>query len=219
MLSRCEGALAEGGEVDVAALGFWKAVAAIKRHPEWVDDLGRRVGEIDRQAFERWALLKVPARWGTLLMVSGTLLGLLLIGLAYGYEGFGQAALLLIGTGVIMVTTHGLAHLLVGSLQGMTITDWFIGSIKQPQPGVKVDYDSYLRVPAGQRAWMHASGAILTKLVPLVGLGAGLAMNADAWALWLLALVAVAQVVTDIAWSTKASDWKKFKRERRFARS
>jgi hypothetical protein len=150
-------------------------------------------------------------------MVAATLVGLTLIGLAYGLTGFGQAAALLVGVGILSVSTHSLAHLLVGTRQGMRFTHWFIGRWIQPYPGVKVDYESYLRVPPQQRALMHASGAIVTKLVFVVGLGAGWAMEADPWVLWLLVILTVVAAVTDVLWSTKVSDWKKYRRERALA--
>jgi hypothetical protein len=65
---------------------------------------------------------------------------------------------------------------------------------------------------------MHASGAIFSKLVPLVGLGIGWAMDAPTWSLLALGVLAVVQIVTDVLWSTKSSDWKKFNREMRLAR-
>ncbi|MDP3984402.1 MAG: hypothetical protein Q8Q52_05255 [Acidimicrobiia bacterium] len=213
ILSRCEQVLAAGGEIDLAGLGFWKAVTGIKRQPEWVDDYAERVGRIDREAFERWALVKVGVGGGTAVMVVGTIVGLVLIGLAYGYDGFLQAGSLLVGTGILLVTTHGLAHQIVGAAQGMRFSHWFVGTITRPQPGVKIDYATYLRVPPLGRAWMHASGAITTKFIPLVGLGAGWAMDADVWVLGLLALLTVVQIATDVLWSTKASDWKKYRRE------
>ena len=81
----------------------------------------------------------------------------------------------LLGFGIILVTTHGLTHLAVGTLMGMRFTHWFVGKLTQPQPGVKLDYATYLRAPATSRAWMHASGAIVTKLMPFVFLGAAIA--------------------------------------------
>jgi hypothetical protein len=217
VLARSEQALATGGKVDLGETGFWNAVGAIKRNLGLVDAFAERVARIDREAFLRSALVKLRALPGTIVMIAGTIAGLVSIGLAYQSAGLGQAALLLIGTGILMVTTHGLAHELVGAIQGMRFTHWFIYSIRVPQPGVKVDYATYLRVPASRRAWMHASGAIVTKLMPLVGLGAGVAMGAASWALWFLAVLTAFQVVTDILWSTRASDWKKFMRERRLA--
>lgn len=218
VLDAAEEALAREASVDLGELGFWKVVGWLKRHPDLVEPYGRRVAAIDREAFERWVLLHVPLPVGTGIMVAMTVVGLVLIGLAYGYQGWPQTIALLVGTGIILVTTHGLTHLIVGSLQGMRFTHWFVGSIKFPAPGVKVDYSTYLRVPPGRRAWMHASAPIVTKFIPLVSLGAGLAMGAEYWVVWLLIVLTVVQVITDIIWSTKSSDWKKFRRERALAR-
>lgn len=216
-LDEAEAALAGGGPVDLAGLGFWKAVGFVKRHPELVDEYGPRIARIDREAFERWAVMRTSLAVGTTLMVVATIIGLVLIGLAYGFTGWGQAIALGVGVGILLVSTHSLAHQLVGSLQGMRFTHWFIGKWIQPYPGVKVDYDSYLRVPPEQRALMHASGAIVTKLVPVVGLGAAWAMGAEPWVLWVLVILTLVGVVTDVFWSTKVSDWKKYKRERALA--
>jgi len=101
----------------------------------------------------------------------------------------------------------------------MRFTHWFIASMRRPTPGVKVDYATYLRVPAKKRAWMHGSGAIVTKVIPFVSLGAGWAMGASGWTIAILGLVAVGQIITDIIWSTKTSDWKKFRREMALADS
>src|SRR5690606_23907546 len=112
---------------------------------------------------------------------------------------------------------RSLGHVAVGRAFGMRFTDWYIGSITRPQPGVKVDYATYIVTPARQRAWMHAAGAIVTKLVPfaLVPLAraASLPRRSRA-ALWLLGL---RQIATDGLWSVGASDWKQFRREMRHA--
>lgn len=219
-LSEAERFLAAGGKVDLGQLGFWKAVNAVKQNPDdLVEEFADRIGGIEREAFERAVLLKVPVAIGTALTIVGTLVGLFLIGWAYQFTSVSQAVLLLVGTGVLLVTTHGLAHLVVGSVQGMTFTHWFVATLRRPTPGVKVDYSTYLRVPAVKRAWMHASGAITTKVMPFVALGAGWAMDAPGWVMAILSVVAIAQIVTDIAWSTKSSDWMKFRREMSFSRS
>jgi hypothetical protein len=208
-----------GDEIDLARSGFWKAVAAVKRNPDWVDGMADRIGLIDRTAFERWAWIKMPVAVGTTFALLATAAGLWLIGLSYGGSPLTQAILLLVGTGIMMVSTHGLAHLAVGRWQGMRFSHWFVGTIGRPQPGVKVDYASYLRVPPARRAWMHAAGAMTTKFIPLIGLGAGWAMGAAAWVMVLLAVVTVGQIFFDIIWSTKKSDWKKFHREMEFVPS
>lgn len=219
VLSEAESSLSSGDQVDLGKLGFWKAVNAVKQDPELVGEFASRIGTVERAAFERTALLKVPVAVGSALMIVGTGIGLFLIGWAYQLTSAAQAVALLIGTGILLVTTHGLGHLVVGLAQGMKFTHWFIASFRRPTPGVKVDYDSYLRVPAAKRAWMHASGAITTKLIPFVALGAGWAMNAPGWAIAILGVVAIGQIIIDIAWSTKTSDWMKFRREMSFSRS
>lgn len=204
----------EGG--GLGGTGFWKLVSAVKRDPEldrFVDD----VADIDQQAFRNWALLTVPLALGTSLMVFGTVVGLALVTLAYQVEGVWSGVWILVGTGVLLVTTHGLAHLVVGTAVGIEFTYWFIGKISQPQPGVKTDYATYLRTPARSRAWMHAAGAIATKLIPFLMIGAALAAGVPAWATWALVAVGVVTLITDVLWSTKASDWKKFQREMAFA--
>ena len=196
--------------------GFWKLVGEIKRDSSldrYIDD----VAEIDQKAFENWVFLKVPLFAGTALMIFGTLVGLFAIGLTYGATELWAGIWLIVGTGVLIVTTHGLAHLVVGAAVGIKFTSWFIGTIGRPQPGVKTDYASYLRTPSRSRAWMHASGAIVSKLVPFLMIGAGWAADAPVWSIVVLTAIGVIQIVTDILWSTTASDWKKFRREMKIA--
>ena len=212
-LRRCEEALGRGENLDLSAAGFWKAVAAIKRQPEAVERFAERVAAIDRAAFEQWAWLKVSVPVGTTVMTAGTLAGLGLVGAAYALPSPWNGLVLLAATGALETTTHGLAHLVVGRLGGMWFSHWFVAGLGRPQPGVKLDYASYLRAPARRRAWMHASGAMVTKLVPFIMLGPALAMQAPGWTVAALAALGVGQVVTDALWSVRSSDWKKFRRE------
>ena len=218
ILTIAEAALASGGKVDLGPLGFWKAVTAVKKHPEMVEAFADRIGLIDREAFERWALLKIPAGVGTALATVATAGGLTLIWWATGLDGASQGIALLVGTGVVLTATHGLAHWVVARAQGMRVISWFVGTIRRPTPGIKIDYATYLRTPARQRAWMHASGAIVSKVIPFISIGAGWVMDAPTWALVALGVLGVVQIVTDVLWSTKASDWKKFSRENALAR-
>ncbi len=198
--------------------GFWKAVAAVKADPALIEANADRIGVIDSIAFRNWALLTVPLWIGNLVMIGGALFGLALIAWAYSLEGTAAAIAFLVGFGAILVTTHSLGHLVTGAFLGIRFTRWFVGSIRRPQPGVKVDYASYLRVPARSRAWMHASGAIVTKIVPFALIGAALAAGVPSWVVWVLIAVGIGQLVTDFLWSTKASDWKKYRREMAYTR-
>jgi hypothetical protein len=199
--------------------GFWRAVAAVKADPVLIEVHADRIGVIDSTAFRNWALMTVPLWIGNLVMIGGTLLGLALVGWSYALGGTGAAIAFLLGFGAILVTTHSLGHLLVGALLGIRFTRWFIGTFRRPQPGVKLDYASYLRAPARSRAWMHASGAVVTKIVPFALIGAALAAAVPSWVIWVLLVVGFGQIATDVLWSTKASDWKKYLREMTFAQS
>ena len=166
---------------------------------------------------ERWALLTVPLWLGTAAAAAGTLAGLALVWLAYYASEPWNAVSLLAGAGVLQLSTHGPAHLAAGRLAGIRFTHWFVGSLKQIQPGVKTDYASYLAATPKGRAWMHASGAVMTKIVPFALIPAGLVAGVPSWAVILLAASGALSIFTDIVWSTRVSDWKKFRREMKAA--
>ena len=210
-IDQAEAALDAG--LGLRGTGFWKAVDAVKQDPVLVDDFADRMAAIDRRSFESWAFFTLPAAVGTALMTLGTVVGLVLVLWAYSATNPWDGVLLLVGTGITLVTTHGLAHLIVGAASGMTFTHWFIGTIARPQPGVKVDYRTYLRTPAKARARMHASGAVVTKAIPFLALGPAFVIPTPWWTTTLLILIGIAQIATDVLWSTKASDWKKYQRE------
>ena len=197
--------------------GFWGAVGSVKRQPELVDRYADRIAAIDDAAHRNWAMLIIPLWLGTSVAVFVVLGGLALVWWAYYLDGTAATVSFLAGAGVLIGATHGLGHLVVGRLLGMRFEYWFIGEIRQPQPGVKLDYAAYLRTSAPRRAWMHASGALTTKIIPFLLIGAAVAAGLPSWVPWLLAGLGVAMVLTDVLWSTEESDWKRFKREMRFA--
>lgn len=197
--------------------GFWTAVNRVKENPELADRYADRIAAIDQRAFQQWALVTVPVWVGTTLMVVATLVALGLVWWAYPLEGMGAVVVFYLGLGILLVTTHGLAHLVTGAVSGIRFTRWFIASVTRPQPGVKVEYSSYLRTRPQRRAWMHASGAIVTKLTPFALLGAAIAADLPDWAVWTVVGIGVVAIITDVVWSTKKSDWKRFRREMEFA--
>jgi hypothetical protein len=61
---------------------------------------------------------------------------------------------------------------------------------------------------------MHASGAIVTKAIPFLLIPAALLMPAiPTWVPIVLLALGIVQIVTDVVWSTRASDWAKYRRE------
>jgi hypothetical protein len=217
-LAACELELQAGRTPDLRALGFWRAVAAVKRNPELVDRYAPRIATIDRAAFRRRVRLAFPVALGVILLDLGLFGGLLLLGIAIVVDHPWREIIVLVAAGALDVTTHGLAHLAVGTFVGIDFTDWFVDLPKRPQPGFKIDYASYLRASPRRRAWMHAAGAIATKLVPFLVIPYAVAIGTETWALLALLALGVVQIVSDLLYSVKASDWKKFRREMRLAR-
>ena len=77
---------------------------------------------------------------------------------------------------------------------------------------------TYLRSGPAARAVMHASGAVVTKLVPFVLVPVARAGGQPRWVVWTLLAVGAGQIVTDAVFSTRSSDWKKVRRELRAAK-
>ena len=209
----------EAGRVpDLRTLGFWRAVAAVKRRRELVDRYADRIAAIDRQSFRRRVRMTFPVTVGVIALDLGLLGGIALLVLATGADHPWRDLLVLVAAGALDVTTHGMSHLAVGSFVGIDFTDWFIDLPKRPQPGFKIEYASYLRASPRKRAWMHAAGAIATKVTPFLVILYAVAIGTAPWAVLVLVALGVVQIVTDLVFSVKTSDWKKFRREMRLAR-
>ena len=216
VLARAEAAIAAGHQPDMRQ--FWRAVAAVKRDPALIDRFADRIGAVDAAAFASWAPIRVPLWLGTTLLSMGTVAGLILVALTYSLVEPWNGLALIAGTVALAVTVHGLTHLIVGTIAGIRFIAWF-ATMRRPQPGLKTDYASYLRTPARGRAWMHASGAIATKLVPFLVLPVGPIAGAPWWASVFVLAFGIGQLATDLLWSVKSSDWKKFRREISIARA
>lgn len=202
-----------------SALGpvFWRAVAAVKKRPELVERYADRIGRIDRASFERRVALRVPVAVGLAVDLVGLAIGAALVAVAGSVAAPWRELVFLAGVAAVLVVTHTLSHWIVGTFAGIRFTHAFVVPPKRPQPGFKMDYASYLRTPARARAWMHAAGAIVTKLVPFAAVPFAVSGGLAPWVVWLLLVIGVVQLVTDVVWSVRASDWKKFRREMRFA--
>ncbi len=203
----------------LAGTGFWAAVATVKMDGELVDRYADRIAAIDQDAFAQWALLTLPKVVGTSLALLGTGAGLVLVGASYSLDGLVAVASFYLGFGALLVSTHALAHLIVGQILGIQFTRWFVASLARPQPGVKIDYATYLRAPASRRAWMHASGALVTKIIPFALIGGAVAAGLPTWAVLGLVVIGTAMIITDVLWSTTSSDWMKYRREMKFAQT
>ncbi len=217
--ARIEAAV-DAGDADLGALGFWKLVAKVKVDPMLSHHWAEQVGRIDRKAFEERVRLRFPVWFGNIVLLFGTLVGAgaVVVSLNAPERAVAGAALVVAAV-AWSVSLHCLAHWVTGRLAGIRFTSYFLGGPFPPRPGLKTDYSTYLRAGPGQRAWMHASGALATKAAPFVALAFWWATDAPGWAAWAVAGIGVLQIVTDVLFSTKSSDWKKVRRERRVARA
>jgi hypothetical protein len=212
-------AAVDAGQTDLRALGFWRLLAKVKADPVLAHHWAEQAGRIDRKAFEARALLRVPVWFGNALLLVGTLAGAVAVAIALTTDSETLAGLALVFAALDWSATfHAPAHWLVGRAVGMRFVAYFIRDLIPPFPGVKIDYATYLRVAPEARAWMHASGAIASKIAPFLALVFWPASDALGWAAWAIAGYGVLIIGTDVFISTRTSDWKRFRREMRIAR-
>jgi hypothetical protein len=217
-LDRIEAAVA-AGTTDLRSLGFWTIVRQVKLDRALVEEHADQIGRIDTTAFRAGVRLRVPVWLGNTLLVAGTIVGALAVGAAFVWQTPVWKGVALVAAGAIWsLSLHSPTHWLVGYMIGIRWTDYFLGGPPPPRPGLKSDYGTYLRADPDSRAWMHASGAIATKLAPFLALACWPASGAPWWAAAALAAIGLLEITTDVVLSTKSSDWKKFRREKALAR-
>ena len=217
--ARIEAAV-EAGESDLSKLGFWRALRVVKLDPALSEHWADTAGRIDRKAFENGVKRRFPVLFGNLVLLAETLLGAAAIVLAMRTSNSTLAGLALVAAAIAWsVSLHCLAHWLFGRLVGIGFLYYSFAGPFPPRPGLKTDYATYLRAAPGERAWMHASGALATKGAPFIALGFWWGTDAPAWAAWATSALGLLQISTDVFLSTKTGDWKKVKRERAVARA
>ena len=212
-------AAVDAGQTDLRALGFWRLLAKVKADPVLAHHWAEQAGRIDRKVFEARALVRVPVWFGNGVLLVGTLAGAVAVAIALRTESETLAGLALVFAALDWSATfHIPAHWLVGRAVGMRFLAYYLRDLMPPFPGLKIDYATYLRVAPETRAWMHASGAIASKIAPLLALAFWPASDAPGWAAWAIAGYEVLIIGTDVFISTRTSDWKRFRREMRIAR-
>jgi hypothetical protein len=217
-LARIQAAV-DGGSTDLAGLGFWRVVGRLKSDPGLAERFADAAGRIDAAAFEQRVRPRFPVWFGNGVLGTGVALGGALLGWAAFCDEPTQAAIGLISAaGVLSVSGHDLGHWVAGLAGGIRFRSYFLDGPFRIQPGLKTDYATYLRASPGARARMHAAGAMASKAAPFVALALWPATDAPAWAALILVGLGLLQITTDVLWSTKKSDWKKYAREKRFVR-
>ncbi len=215
--ARIEAAV-DAGDTDLRE--FWGLVRRIKADPALVERWAEVAGRIDRKAFERRVRPRFPVWLGNAVLLVGVLVGVAAIVYATQCDNrVVSGALLVAAGGILTVSVHDPSHWAWGRAFGMRFACYFLDGPFRVQPGLKTDYATYLRTPPRSRALMHASGAVASKLAPVVPLAAAPLAHAPLWAVLALAGLTVFQVLTDLTFSVKKSDWKKVRRELAVARA
>ena len=215
--ARMESAV-DAGQTDLSRIGFWRLLRRVKVEPVLAEHWADQAGRIDRKAFETNVRFRFPVWFGNLVLLIGLLFGAAATVYGMRCDNPTVSGWAFVVAGVSwLVCVHDLAHWAVGRLVGISFLAYYISF--PPWPGLKIDYASYLRASPAARAWMHASGALATKVAPFAALGFCLAANGAAWAVWVLAGIGALQIVTDILLSRTRSDWKRVARERALARA
>jgi hypothetical protein len=220
----------DAGQTDLSDLGFWTMVRKVKMERRLADHWADVVGRIDRRAFEARVRPLFPVWLGNAVLVAATAVWIaaVLVAVALAREDPGTVLpglLALAAAGGLSTTVHDLAHWLVGRAVGIRFTHYYFDGPLRIEPGLKIDYASYLRADPGERAGMHAAGAVASKLAPFAVFAGVYVPHAAGgwelfpeWSLWAILGIGVFQLFTDVLYSRKKSDWKKVRRERGVAR-
>jgi hypothetical protein len=231
-LARIERAVDEGNP-DLRRLGFWPLVNRIKVEPALSHHWAEVVGRIDRKAYEARVRPRLPLWFGNTLLLVATAVWAAVVPVALAIarrsatpEPFISGLLVVAAAGGLSASVHDLAHFVVGRIGGIRFHSYFIGGPLKLTPGLKIDYEAYLKASPGNRATMHAAGALATKAAPFAVFVGAYVPHAragydllPAWSLWAVLALGAVEILMDILWSRKVSDWKKVGRELRVAQA
>jgi hypothetical protein len=227
--ARMEGQV-DAGNLDLSALGFWRLVGRVKAEPQLAEHWADVVGRIDRKAFEGRVGFRLPVRMGNLVLGAGSIVLVVLVPLGVGLarrdpESPVAGLLALAAAGGLSATVHDLAHWAAGRAAGIRFSHYFLDGPLRIQPGLKIEYASYLRASPEARARMHAAGAVASKVAPFAVFAAVYLPHRAAgydllpsWSLWAILALGALQLLSDVVFSRKRSDWKKVGRELRISK-
>lgn len=227
--ARMEGQV-DAGNHDLSALGFWRLVGRVKAEPRLAEHWAEVVSRIDRKAFEGRVAFRLPVWMGNLILGAGSIVLVALVPIGLGLarrdpESFLPGLLVVAAAGGLSATVHDPAHWAAGRAAGIRFSHYFLDGPLRIQPGLKIEYASYLRATPEARARMHAAGAVVSKVAPFAVFGAVYLPHRAAgydllpsWSLWVILAIGALQLVSDVTFSRKRSDWKKVGRELRISR-
>jgi uncharacterized Tic20 family protein len=164
-LSKIEKEIDKGNFTAAKELGFWKVVRAVKKNPELAVKFAEKIGRVDQRLFESKAWVKLDYGVGTMIELIGALFGLFLLYLGASLEGTASTVFYVASTLVLMTALHPISHSIAGKLYGIGFHFYFLNGPMLIEPTLKVDYSTYVKAPAKNRAVFHLAGAINSVLI------------------------------------------------------
>ncbi len=185
---------------------FRDVVESIKRNKINDDEMLKDLEDLSRNRFEKMVRFTLNVSLGNLLEGTATIAVLIMIFL------IDSDWMLYISVPLLMTTLHPLSHYFTGSLSGIRFTHYYLNGPAKIEPTLRIDYSSYLKAPAKQRALMHLSGVLGTVAAPLIA--ALFAVYKGAYgAIFILGIIFLLLIIFELLTSMKIGDLMKAKRE------
>ncbi|MBI4132570.1 MAG: hypothetical protein HY473_00515 [Candidatus Sungbacteria bacterium] len=140
------------GEATLA--DFFELIRAFKNSPELLRSHAKSLGELNREIF--LASHRVfPVGWGALAEIL-----ILVVSIAAGLAAIlaKEPALIVIAQIGTVIALHPLLHLLAGTLMGIRFLGFYLNGPLRIEPGVKVDYETFLLRTGRRRALFFLAG-------------------------------------------------------------
>ncbi|RMF91436.1 MAG: hypothetical protein D6733_01170, partial [Methanobacteriota archaeon] len=120
--------------------------------------------------FESKAWVKLDYRIGTIIEAAGVALGLLFLYFGVTTQGQESTVFYTASAVVLMTALHPIAHSIAGWLYGIRFHYYFLNGPMLIEPTLKVDYSTYVKAPAKNRALFHLAGALNSVLTTFFAL-------------------------------------------------
>ena len=193
-------------EIHYSGKAFRNIVNKVKKDKTNDDELLKQIENISRKRFRGNVAFTVGVPAGNILEGVITIAAIIL-----AFQATSNWMLYL-SAFVLMTTLHPLSHYTTGALSGIRFTHYYLNGPARVEPTLRIDYSSYLKAHAKERALMHLSGVIGTVAAPVIVAFVAIYRGENAASVNLFYLF-ILLIVFELLTSTKIGDLMKAKRE------
>ncbi|MFZ3060619.1 MAG: hypothetical protein WA102_12900 [Candidatus Methanoperedens sp.] len=193
-------------EIDYNGKAFRDIVNQVKKDKTNDDELLKQIENISQERFRGNVAFTVGVPAGNILEGVITIAAIILAFQATSNWMLYASAL------ILMTTLHPLSHYITGALSGIRFTHYYLNGPARIEPTLRIDYSSYLKAHAKERALMHVSGVIGTVAAPVIMAFIAIFRGENAASVNLFYLF-ILLIVFELLTSTKIGDLMKAKRE------